>query len=425
MRKFNDSNNGRYLIKVGLLFTLIVLGKSCETVEQVRMQTVANKPILLLISIDGFRNDYQEMANTPVLDSLSLAGAKATALIPVFPSKTFPNHYSQVTGLYPENHGIISNRMYDPQFDQYFTIGSESTSANDGKWYQGEPVWVTAGKQALITATMFWPGSEAEINGTRPDYFFAYNSEVPEENRIQQVLEWINLKDIPPRLITLYFERIDHTGHLFGPSSRELLDAVEAIDSQLSNLMEAIATLGLSDRLNLIIVSDHGMTELSREKVIFLDDYISLEGIEVVNWSPVLELIPKSGQQQQVYEKLSTAHQKLSVYQKGSFPESWHLNKHPRLTPIMALAESGWSISSRIYFKEHPQAYRGGAHGYHPSDPAMHGIFIACGPAFKAGNEIGPVESVHLYELLCNVLGIIPAANDGRLDVWTDVLAEF
>ncbi|GJM29976.1 MAG: alkaline phosphatase family protein [Cyclobacteriaceae bacterium] len=381
--------------------------------------------MVLLISLDGFANNYLGKAYTPTLDSLTKYGVKADALIPVFPSKTFPNHYTQVTGLYPGRHGIISNRMYDPQFKQYFNIGSASTSVRDGRWFDGEPIWVTASKQGLISATMFWPGSEAEINGFRPDYFFAYNSSIPESDRILQVLEWMALDKHRPHFISLYFEDIDHAGHLHGPNARAVFTTIELIDRQLNQLAKGITSLKLDEVVNLIIVSDHGMAAQSRERVIFLDDYISLQDIEVVNWSPVLELIPEFGKQELVYEQLSTAHPKLSVYQNGIFPESWHLNGHRRATPIIGLAAPGWSISSRTYFEEHLQAYTGGAHGYHPGEPDMQGIFIACGPAFKTGSRIGSLESVHLYQLLCNVLGLIPAQNDGIQEVWADILVKY
>lgn len=401
---------------------LIILAKSCETVREARGFKEDNQPLVLLISIDGFANYYLENITTPILDSLISVGIKADAFIPVFPSKTFPNHYTQVTGLYPENHGIVSNRMYDKQFDEYFTIGSESTTTDDDKWYQGEPVWVTAKEQGLTTATMFWPGSEAAINGIRPDYYFPFNGAVSEAERISQVLTWMDQEINRPHLITLYFEQIDQVGHLHGPNSRLLESAVEQIDQQLGSLMTGIAQLGLSEDTNIVIVSDHGMAQISRERIIFLDDYVTLQDVEVVNWSPVLELIPRLNKETLVYNQLLKSHNKLQVYRKSDMPERWHFNNHRRITPIIAVAEPGWSITSRIYFAEHPQAYTGGAHGNDPNEPSMHGIFIASGPSFRVGGQINAVESVHLYELLCELLEIVPAENDGDLKVWGEIL---
>ncbi len=415
-------NNLTYLIKISLLILLLFLAKACETVKEASGPDVGHAPLLLLISIDGFAYDYFDKAETPTLDSLIDVGVKAEALIPVFPSKTFPNHYTQVTGLYPENHGIISNRMFDPGFNQYFTIGSESSSTGDGKWYQGEPIWVTARTQGMTTATMFWPGSDAEIKGIRPNYYYPYNGAVSPDDRIEQVLMWMKMGTSRPQLITLYFEQVDRVGHLHGPNSPAVESAISAIDGYLEKLMKSIALLGFANKVNVMIVSDHGMAAQSREKVIFLDDYIDLAMVEVVNWSPVAELIPVSGKEAQLYRQLLEVHPHLKVYRKGALPERWHFNYHPRITPIVAVADAGWSIGSRIYFEAHPKAYKGGTHGYDPAVPAMQGIFIALGPSFQSGVETSAVEAVHLYELMCAVLGLIPAENDGRLDVWSSVL---
>ncbi len=380
-----------------------------------------HQTILLLISIDGFAYDYFDKTETPTLDSLMDVGVKADAFIPVFPSKTFPNHYTQVTGLYPDNHGIISNRMFDADFNQYFTIGTNGTTGT-GKWYQGEPIWVTARNQGLTTATMFWPGSDAEIKGVRPNYYFPYNGAVSPEDRIEQVLNWMQMGTSRPQLITLYFELVDQVGHLHGPNSLAVESAIRAVDGYLDKLMESITLLGFANQVNVIIVSDHGMAAQSRKQVIFLDDYIDLSMVEVVNWSPVAELIPASGKEVELYNQLQAVHPHLKVYRKAALPKRWHYNHHRRITPIVAVADVGWSIGSREYFESHPKAYKGGTHGYDPLEPSMGGIFIASGPSFQSGVNIGVVEAVHLYELMCNVLGILPAENDGRFDVWDGVL---
>jgi len=415
-------NHWLFLIKIGLLF-LLLLAKSCDGAEENITDPASQaRPLVLLISIDGFSIDYLQQFSTPTLDSLAQVGISADALIPVFPSKTFPNHYTQVTGLYPRNHGIISNRMYDREFDEYFTIGTQGTASRDGKWYQGEPIWVTASKQKLITATMFWPGSEAEIMGARPHYYFPFNGDIPESERVVQVITWIETDLNPPNLITLYFEQVDQAGHLHGPYSGAVEDVVAVVDEHLNDLFNGIKKLGKIENLNIIVVSDHGMAEISRDRVIFLDEYISLDQIEVVNWSPVLEIIPLEGTEKIVYDQLKGAHRHLQVYRKDNTPENWHFDKHRRITPIIGLADPGWSVSSKRYFEEHPNAYTGGTHGYDPLVPSMHGIFIATGPGFRSGFKIGPVESVHLYELLCELLGIIPAPNDGNLRVWEKAL---
>lgn len=414
-------DNYRYLIKVSLLFLLVLLSKSCET-DKNESDLEIEKPLVLLISIDGFAYDYFDRAETPTFDSLIASGAKAESLTPVFPSKTFPNHYTQVTGLYPENHGVVSNRMYDPNYNEYFSIGSQSTTANQGKWYQGEPIWATANKQGLLTATMFWPGSDAEINGMRPDYYYAYNGAISPNDRIDQVIKWLEWGSNRPQLITLYFEDVDHAGHLYGPHSQAVERSVMSIDRYLGKLMRAISFERLNKRINIIVVSDHGMVAVSRDQVVFLDDFINLGDVEIVNWSPVAEIIPVSGKEQLLFDQLKNAHDHLNVYQKGSIPPRWHFNSHIRITPIVAIADLGWSISSSDYFDEHPQAYRGGAHGYDPAEPAMGGIFVASGPDFRSGTSIDRVESIHLYELLCHLLRIVPSENDGKLEAWKGIL---
>lgn len=422
MRKIVHHHHCVFLIKLGLLF-LLLLAKSCDTApEDTTDAGTHSDPLILLVSIDGFAADYLDRVETSTLDSLMLAGVVADGLEPVFPSKTFPNHYTQVTGLYPNNHGIISNRMYDPEFEEYFTIGSDSRSARDGKWYSGEPIWVTASRQGLITATMFWPGSDADIMGMRPDLHYAYNGEISQNERVLQVLEWISMGSNRPDMITLYFEQVDQVGHLHGPNSRAVEDAVITTDELLNVLLTGISDLGMARQTNIIIVSDHGMAELSRDRVIFLDDYISLEEVEVINWSPVLEIIPVGNTEHRILNQLKGSHEHLKVYTKGNTPVHWNFGTHSRITPVIGVADAGWSVSSRAYFKQHPNAYTGGAHGYDPHAPSMHGIFIASGPAFQSAGRMGVVSSVHLYELLCGILEITPSENDGNLEVWDGVL---
>ncbi len=410
--------NSQYLIKLGLLFLLIAF-KSCE-LDQV-VNTTPERQTLLLVSLDGFANYYFSTSHTPVLDSLMQAGASGV-LIPVFPTKTFPNHYTQVTGLYPENHGIISNLMYDQQFNQYFTIGSFSKTTADGRWYQGEPIWATCEKQGLFSATMFWPGSDAEIGGVRPRYYFPFNGSVTPEQRIDQVLQWLASGQDRPDLVTLYFEQIDQAGHRYGPYHKAVTEVIADVDTMLGVLMRGIQSLKLTYHINIILVSDHGMGQLDRDRVIFLDDYLALDQFQVLNWTPVLEIIPKHIDKEVIIEKLTNAHPQLQVYLKQDTPEHWRFQNHHRITPILGLASPGWSISTRDYFTQHPRSFTGGAHGYDTTVESMHGIFVAAGPGFRVGANIGSIESVHLYELLCNILELKPNKNDGELEVWRPIL---
>ncbi|MEE9167109.1 MAG: ectonucleotide pyrophosphatase/phosphodiesterase [Candidatus Neomarinimicrobiota bacterium] len=380
---------------------------------------------VILISFDGFRWDYLERADTPNLDYLVQNGVQAQALIPVFPSKTFPNHMSIITGQYPENHGIVSNRMYDPLFDAFFWIGAESEPARDGRWYEGEPLWITAEKQGQIAATMFWPGSDAEIRGIRPTHWSYYDGTISREERINRVLSWLDLpRDRRPTFITTYFEETDNWGHEYGPDDPQVDSVVQALDGTVGALLDSLRIREYLDRINLILTSDHGMTGLSRQRVVFLDDYIDLETVTVVDWSPVTAILPAEGLEDTVYHALDGAHPNLSVYRKEELPERFHYRNHRRITPIICVADEGWSVTSHEYFDTHVDVYSGGTHGYDNRLPSMHGIFIAYGPAFKDDLMVRPFMNIHIYELICHILKLNPAQNDGSLDSVMVVLEE-
>ncbi len=380
-------------------------------------------PPLLLISIDGFRADYLERYAPPTLTALAREGVRAQALIPVFPTLTFPNHYTIVTGRYPDHHGIVANTMFDSTLG-WFRL-SDRDAVSDGRWWrEGEPIWVTAERQGLRTATYFWPGSEAEIRGYRPTYWVPYDGSIPGETRVRQVLEWLDLPDsLRPRFLTLYFSEVDHAGHEHGPDAPEVAEAVQRVDSYLQRLVDGLKARGLLDHINIMIVSDHGMTATSHERVIFLDDYISLDDVQVVNWSPVLMLTPRPGRFERVLQALQQAHPHLHVYRKEALPPHLHYSTHRRIPPIVGLADEGWMITSHERFERQRHRFPRGMHGYDPTLPSMHGILVAHGPAFVRGRVVPPVANVHLYALMCHLLGITPAANDGSLEAVEHLLS--
>lgn len=274
------------------LLLLLVLLAGCRSIAPVN----APAPVLL-ISIDGFRADYLERYAPPVLTRLARQGVRAEALIPAFPTLTFPNHYTMVTGLYPDHHGIVGNTMFDSTLG-HFSLSNREAIADGRWWADGEPLWVTAQRQGLRTATYFWPGSEAEIHGMRPTYWMPYDSRIPGEERVRQVLAWLDLPDsLRPHWITLYFSDVDHAGHEHGPDAPEVAEAVRKVDGYLQQLIEGLRARNLLDRVNLLIVSDHGMAATSAERVIFLDDFVSLEELHIVTWSPVLMLYPRPGRE--------------------------------------------------------------------------------------------------------------------------------
>lgn len=375
---------------------------------------------VILISIDGFRHDYLDKAVAPNLQRLAQNGVRALGMIPAFPSKTFPNHYTIVTGLYPEHHGIVSNTMYDPERNARFRI-SDRAAVEDSRWWGGEPLWVTAQQQGKISATYFWVGSEAEILGVRPAYWKRYEHNTPNSARVAQVLAWLDLPQPQrPRLITLYFSSIDDVGHEFGPDSPELIQAVGELDAVIGELVRGLEARDIFDRVNLIIVSDHGMAATSAERVIYLDDYLDLQQVDVIDWTPVLALLPRPGQEEAVYQKLKGAHPHLQVYRKAEIPERFHYGRHPRIMPIIGLADEGWTISTR----SGRRGPRGGDHGYDNLLPSMRATFIAHGPAFKAKLRVAPFQNIHVYNLVCEILRLRPAPNDGSLDSVRTMLKE-
>jgi predicted AlkP superfamily pyrophosphatase or phosphodiesterase len=393
------------------LILILILGCSRNT-KVVPAEPL--EPTIILISLDGFRSDYLDKVETNGINAFVESGVKAEALIPVFPSKTFPNHYTQVTGLYPDNHGIIANTMYDPDSNDWFSIGSGSSSVTESKWYGGEPIWVTAELQGLVTAAFFWPGSEAEIKGIRPTYWKPYDGSIPNEVRVEQVLSWLDLPATErPQLITLYMSDVDNAGHSGGPDSEEVINAVKEVDQQINLLRTGLLERNMLNQVNIIIISDHGMAQLSRDRVIFLDDYINLDQVTMINWSPVAMIMPEPGQEENIYQLLKDQHPDLRVFRKGEIPAYLNFNNHRLIPPIIGIAGDGWSISSRDYFNNHKNAYTGGTHGYDFTATSMHGLFVASGPAFKENLVGPPFQSVHLYELMCKILELTPAENDG------------
>jgi predicted AlkP superfamily pyrophosphatase or phosphodiesterase len=380
------------------------------------------KPVLL-VGIDALGWDFLAKTKTPNLDRLAAGGVATERLVPVFPSKTFPNFYSIATGLYPAHHGIVANNMYDPDLDAWFAL-SDRSAVGDGRWWGGEPIWVTAEKAGLKAAAYFWPGTEAGIQGVRPTYWNLYDESVPNRVRVDQVLEWLDLPaDQRPSLITLYFSDVDDAAHEYGIESRPVVSALRAVDKAVGRLLTGLEKRGLLEQTNIIVVSDHGMTPISPDRVIFLDDYIDGSLVEVVDWNPVLALRPRPGHEpEEVYAALAGAHPHLAVYQKDEIPERLHYRDHPRIQPILGVADEGWTITSRSRQQRQRDRHRGANHGYDNRLVSMGATFIAAGPDLEQGLVLPPFENIHIYELLCALLGLEPAPNDGDLEVVKEML---
>ena len=414
------------LLKSCILAILVALCWSLTTCNKVSQTTHRTSPddILILISLDGFRWDYIERTDTPNLDFLIESGVHTEALVPIFPSKTFPNHYTIVTGLFAENHGIVANTMYDPVFDAPFSLGNQE-AVRDGRWYEGEPIWVTAEKQGLVTACYFWPGSEAEIGAERPTYWVAFDDDTPNSVRVSSVLEFIDMTgENRPAFYTLYFSDLDDAGHEFGPDSKGIQPAIREIDTRIGQLLTGLRERNILDTVNILVVSDHGMSQLSTERIIYLDDYLEPDSLNVINISPNLDIWLPEEDADSVFDLLDEAHPHFKVYKKEDIPKYLHYSSHRRVPPVVGIVDDGWSLTTHEVFKSDSEDYNGGTHGFDPIHRSMHGIFIARGPAFKAGVTIPPVRNIHLYSLMAEVLGLEPASNDGSIDSIRQVLAE-
>jgi predicted AlkP superfamily pyrophosphatase or phosphodiesterase len=371
--------------------------------------------IVVLVALDGFHPSYLDRPPSRHLRELAREGVRARWLVPVFPTLTFPNLYSIATGLYPEHHGIVSNTMKDSILGE-FTL-RDTSAVRDPRWWDGEPIWVTAVRQGKRAATFFWPGSDVAIGGVRPTHYKLFDPSVPNADRIRQVLEWLSLPPgKAPALVTLYLGDVDEAGHEFGPKSAETDSAIARVDSAVGALMSGLEERGLNGRVNLVVVSDHGMAELKAGQLIYLDDFIDTASVDVVELGPVLSLSPRLGAGD-VHRRLSRAHPHLKIYRKSEVPADYHYRTHHRIQSIIGVADEGWMVTThgQVASRSPPQLPRG-LHGYPPEVASMRAMFLARGPAFAKAVVVEPFQNIHIYPLLASILGLRPAPKDGALD---------
>ena len=383
---------------------------------------VAPRPpqTVVLVSLDGFRWDYLDRPEAAQLRAIAAGGVRARQMQPVFPTKTFPNHYSLVTGLWAEHHGIVGNTMEDAALGRF--VISDTVAVRTSGWWGGEPIWVTAEKQGRHAASMFWPGSEAEIGGVRPSWYERYDDRLSHDARIRKVLQWLALpRDSAPAIITTYFSVVDNAGHRNGPDAPETNAAIARADSAVSSLWRGIQASANAANINMIVVADHGMVATSESRRIILDDWLEKGTYHVVDLNPVALITPSAGQEAEVLRRLSEAPH-LQVYRKDQVPERWHFRDNPRITQIVAVAEEGWVIGTREMVTRIPAYGGGGTHGYDNALTSMQAVFLAVGPAFAQGKSVERVRNVDVYELMAHVLGLRPAPNDGSLDSIRTVL---
>lgn len=349
------------------------------------------------------------------LRQLAATGVRAERMVPAFPSKTFPNHYTIVTGLYPEHHGIIGNVMFDAAIGRTFTI-SDTSVTHDPRWWGGEPLWITVERQGKKSASFFWVGSDIRIGGQLPTWYRTYDGHVPNRTRVRTVLEWLSMPGgTGPSFVSTYFSDVDDAGHRFGPDAPQTDSAIARVDSLVGALVDGIAARGLTERVNVVVVSDHGMTPLGADRVIYLDDYVDLSRMTVVDLSPVGSLIPAASYAAETYARLKGAHPRLQVYRKGEVPARLHFNAHARITPLVTLVDEGWTLTTRAAVARRGPP-KGGAHGFDNQLPSMGALFVAAGPDFQQGVVTPPFQNIHVYSLLAGLLGVTPASNDGSPD---------
>lgn len=377
---------------------------------------------LILISIDGLNPDYLSKAKTPTIDLLIENGALAEHLVTVFPSKTFPSHYSIATGLYAENSGIISNNMYDSIIGSRYTMQDRS-AVTDQRWYQGEPIWVTAEKQNVRAGTLFWPGSEAPIKDTYATHWLEYNHSLSHDARVDTLINWFQLPvEKQPKFSTFYLSKVDTYGHRYGPNSDSIAVALQEVDRTLGYLIDELKRLNMWPNINIILTSDHGMAEVSSERVIIIDEIIDMNEVTIIDWSPVAMIQPKENKLENIYDQLKAAENNYKVYKKKDIPEEFRIKNHPRVPEIMIVADIGYTIITRSRLEE--RGVTGGAHGYDPKLEEMHAFFLATGPSFKKNYKFDGFESIHIYELMCAILNIEPAPNDGNLNTLKHILKD-
>ena len=395
-------------------FALVVLlGAAAIGLLAAQTRPAADGRLTILVSFDGWRWDYDTKAPAPALRALMARGVRVEGLVPGFPSKTIPNHYSMATGLYPGHHGMIANVIRDPSTGRVFRR-SDRAEITNAMWWGGEPIWNAVQRQGLIAATMFWPGSEAAIGGMQPRYWREFDATVPASARVEQVLAWLDKPAVErPSLVTLYLDEVDVMGHWYGPDSRQVADAIRHTDTDLGRLVEGLAARRLLERANLVVVSDHGMAATTQRQTIFVDDYLSLDDVEIADINPTLGVIPRAERTDAVYRALAQAHPRLSMYRAADTPESWHLRGQSRVPPITGVADEGWVVLRRADFAEYwKRSPSGGQHGYAPEVRTMDGIFVAAGPAFKVGRVVPAMENVNVYRAVALALGIEPRETD-------------
>ena len=376
----------------------------------------SEKPRLILISIDGFSWDYLSTYPTPALDRIAETGVRADSLRPVFPSLTFPNHYSIATGLYPAEHGIVHNHFPSAARDEWYHLRDRS-SVEDGRWYGGEPIWVRAEKSGRVAAAYYFVGTEAAIQGVSPSHWHSFDASVPASDRVARVIDWLQWpEERRPHVITLYFEHVDTAGHDYGRGSLELAGAVTEVDSNIGRLLDAIAELGIENEVSVLVVSDHGQADyVNPEGSFVLRDHIDLAGLEVIAggaYAWIYQEQPDRERASAIRDAINENWENGRAVLRDEAPAEWQVTDSPRFPEIFVVPDLAHGV---VVDREDIDRMDPGDHGWDPSNKAMHGIFLASGPGLPRGETIGEVSVIEIYALMLEILQIdAPAPAPGR-----------
>jgi len=402
-----------------LLCPLLALFAGCATPQAKAPAAEQAHAPLLLVSIDGYRHDYIERGLSPTLSALARDGVHAVSMQPSFPSLTFPNHYTIVTGLRPDHHGVVNNTMSDPALGK-FSLGSRN-AVSDGRWWaEGKPIWENADRHGVRTGIMFWPGSEAEIHGMRPDYWKPFDGAMTPEQRVDQVLAWLDLPaDQRPGFLTLYFDGVDHAGHLHGPDSPEVDQALRDTDAAMARLVDGLKQRKLLDRINLIVLSDHGMASVPLDNSVLIDQLAPIDQVQTVSMGIVAGFNPKSDSaaDRDAFDKVAAAleqpHPHMQCMDKSQVPARLAYGSNARVPQLLCIAELHWRITTSDYVAKRKSRMSIGEHGYDNIEPDMQALFVAHGPAFEQGQTAPAFPNVDVYPLMTHLLGLPADHNDG------------
>ncbi|HET7228904.1 MAG TPA: ectonucleotide pyrophosphatase/phosphodiesterase [Longimicrobium sp.] len=411
------------IARFAAILATLALAAACASAPRPSTEAAQSRPYVVMVSFDGFRHDYPDQFTLPALARMEREGARARALVPTFPSKTFPNHYAIVTGMYAGRHGVVGNEMWDPARARRYRTGNEELTG-DSSWYGGEPIWVTAERQGVTSASFFWPVSNAAVGGVRPTWWKPYDITVPDTARVDTMLAWLRLPAARrPHLVLGYFSDVDEAAHRYGPNAPESRAAAETVDRMLARLRGGIARLPFADSVTVIVVSDHGLT--ATDSAAFLDEYVSLDDTVAVVTAATYAQLFYNGDAAKT-ERAWTALQRMPhahVWRNRDIPARYHLAGNPRAGDLFVLMDPPFTIDRTRRGRPADARPARGNHGFDNTLPDMHGIFFAAGWGVRPGSTLGQVENVNVYPFIAHLLGLRPAAGiDGSLEPMRGIL---